>query len=574
MQPHEDPTLPHKLGALEFYADGLLSTRGAATLERHLACCAACREALATIRRYRALQRDVMQIDREPAPLDDAAFARIEAAIAPVVRELAAAHRDASPREVERPVERKQTAHDVADHVVERPGAAASAATSPSPVVSLDTARAKRAAADSMRPSSPSLVPPIRSLRRTFVVGGGLALAAVALLAVWSSTREEELARHDEPTVTAPTEQPREVEPVAASVSIELLASSGSLTLTHEHDTADELLGTAAAWLAAGAPRELVSGDVLRIAGAGELRVRVVDDETSTELALVRAIDGAPSLLRATEDGIDLVPGGAMAARGFAHGLRTVVLAHSERVEAVTARFDITFEPIDGAVGEPSAAGEIREAEVRELTVHEGEALVFRDGVATPSVPAADATDAEPIALAPVTGDSAVLRANHPSLVRWDIDGHTLSGAGELAVRLPLGTHVLTGFDARGREFRHRITLSPEGSALGVEAFEPVRGDGFLDPDVIRGVVEASLPTMRRCYEHAMRARSDLEGGQFTARVTVDPRGRVRSVQLSRGAPEALRECVTTTANAWSFPAPAGNGPVSFDLPLTFRGVR
>jgi ferric-dicitrate binding protein FerR (iron transport regulator) len=65
-----------KLLALEAYASGLLSTAGAARVERHLGACARCNQALAEVRSYALLREDA---ERSDVPLLD--WNRFEAAL-------------------------------------------------------------------------------------------------------------------------------------------------------------------------------------------------------------------------------------------------------------------------------------------------------------------------------------------------------------------------------------------------------------------------------------------------------------------------------------------------------------
>lgn len=167
----------------------------------------------------------------------------------------------------------------------------------------------------------------------------------------------------------------------------------------------------------------------------------------------------------------------------------------------------------------------------------------------------------------------AVLRANRPDIVRWEIGDVAFEGRGQLAMRVGLGALSITGFDGEGRAFRRVADIGGDGltiDALGLVAGAPrVRANGFLPEREIREVVERGQLRLRQCYEQGLRERPDLEG-QMRVQITVGLDGSVMRYQVTSGdIPVGMQACVRNYVERWSFPPPRG-GTVTFEAPLSF----
>lgn len=167
----------------------------------------------------------------------------------------------------------------------------------------------------------------------------------------------------------------------------------------------------------------------------------------------------------------------------------------------------------------------------------------------------------------------AVLRAEHPDIVRWEIGDFAFEGRGGLAMRVGLGVLSITGFDAEGRAFRRTADIGGDGLHLDTLGLAPdaprVRANGFLPEREIREVVERGQLRLRQCYEQGLRERPDLEG-RMRVQITVGLDGSVMRYQVTDGdVPEGMQACVRNYVERWSFPPPRG-GTVTFEAPLTF----
>jgi hypothetical protein len=290
----------------------------------------------------------------------------------------------------------------------------------------------------------------------------------------------------------------------------------------------------------------------------------------NTSLGLVR-VDGEGGEEYVAE--LELLRGSAAVradVAGFHGESRVVVLAGGYRIEAEVAVFDATL------------------TEGFELVVHEGAVRVTGLGAdvlltapARFAPPQSSGAIANEVSRAPsaselALGDDAVLvRVERPSALRWELEGpHTggVEGRGALAFRMAPGSLRLVSIDGLGQRFSLVETVGPDGLLVAGEPLEPTAPTlrGYLDPAVINGVVRGSLPSLQRCYEHALRLRPDLGGGALRARVTVATDGTVLRTRIDGAdVPTSLQSCVTSEASRWTFPSPGA--PVSFELPLSFH---
>ncbi|MCU0674528.1 MAG: AgmX/PglI C-terminal domain-containing protein [Myxococcota bacterium] len=163
--------------------------------------------------------------------------------------------------------------------------------------------------------------------------------------------------------------------------------------------------------------------------------------------------------------------------------------------------------------------------------------------------------------------------------VEIELDGTVLPAADGLAMRVPAGDHELLAIDTDG--LRHRGIVSVDEGfvfderSLTAEPSAPRRG--YLAPEVIREVVTPRVEQLKRCYERSLRRTHPELAGSYVLRVIVGADGRVRRVRVVTDGemPPPFVTCLQLEAQAWAFPRPEGDGPVTFDLPLAFsaRGL-
>jgi TonB family protein len=95
-------------------------------------------------------------------------------------------------------------------------------------------------------------------------------------------------------------------------------------------------------------------------------------------------------------------------------------------------------------------------------------------------------------------------------------------------------------------------------------------GAGYLDPKVVRNVVQGGYFSMRACYEEGL-ARDTRLSGKIQVRFVIDRDGRVSSAHLDDSSLpdcEAAR-CMLDVYRGLEFPEPNG-GRVTVVYPLTF----
>jgi len=133
-----------------------------------------------------------------------------------------------------------------------------------------------------------------------------------------------------------------------------------------------------------------------------------------------------------------------------------------------------------------------------------------------------------------------------------------------LALRTKDGRRLELEVGDRGGPIATPSPLTPSG---------PIRRMGTLPKEEVAEVVRRGRRQLRRCYDRALRASgtdfsADLRLGLRIARTGEVRRADVRGVGDGE-APPAFRRCVEEAAQAWHFPAPDG-GPVDVEVPFRF----
>ncbi len=295
----------------------------------------------------------------------------------------------------------------------------------------------------------------------------------------------------------------------------------------------------------------------------GELHLAALRDDAPAASIALRA-DSTLVLLDGPRDAADAeLVAGSMSVVSTS---RVVVLAARYRIAADVATFDVWLSE-DGIVVE------VVEGSVRVTGLGEDTELVAPARFAPPAATSREVSSAVSRAVASRSPGAVNVRIERPLSVRWELETlGTIDGDGELAFEMLPGPLHLLSFDALGQAFPLDVVVGPEGLVVAGEDLTPARPTvrGFLDPAEINGVVRTSLPSLQRCYEHALRMRPEIGGGALRLRVSLDASGRVVRTRVEGGdVPETLQACATAEAERWSFPSPGG--PVSFDLPLRFR---
>ena len=111
--------------------------------------------------------------------------------------------------------------------------------------------------------------------------------------------------------------------------------------------------------------------------------------------------------------------------------------------------------------------------------------------------------------------------------------------------------------------------LRGRSAAPAVQASVPAVS-GAMDTDVVRRVVLRNLPSVRRCYELALRGDPTLSG-RLGVRFTLGADGRVIAVTLTSDTlrDPSLRECIQRAITRWVFPATGSQITVSYPFNLT-----
>jgi ferric-dicitrate binding protein FerR (iron transport regulator) len=123
-----------------------------------------------------------------------------------------------------------------------------------------------------------------------------------------------------------------------------------------------------------------------------------------------------------------------------------------------------------------------------------------------------------------------------------------------------------------------KLRLAPVDADAGIAGEELAerewyRPTGTLPKRVVRDTLSRAKPSLKACYETALKRFPELEVS-VTARVSVGLRGQVSRVRLRGGErwPE-LERCITTVLGQMSFPPPSG-GPVDLIFPLRLSPER
>ncbi len=91
--------------------------------------------------------------------------------------------------------------------------------------------------------------------------------------------------------------------------------------------------------------------------------------------------------------------------------------------------------------------------------------------------------------------------------------------------------------------------------------------------DTLVRIVRAHRGELRRCYDHGLATRPDLDGA-IEARWTIAADGSVSAASADSdtiGMP-SVRECVLARLRQWQFPAPEGGAPVEVTYPFRMEG--
>jgi hypothetical protein len=152
------------------------------------------------------------------------------------------------------------------------------------------------------------------------------------------------------------------------------------------------------------------------------------------------------------------------------------------------------------------------------------------------------------------------------------LDGKALGTTPLADVSVAPGVHEIT-FTSNGESSAQKVEIRA-GEHKRVHASpEPSQGDG-LDEAAVQRTLRAYASSVRDvCWERALRGRPPAAAPtsvRVSARITVEPSGRVRSVTTS-GAPAEypdLSRCIAEKVRAWSFPRALGETVVN--VPFVF----
>lgn len=393
--------------------------------------------------------------------------------------------------------------------------------------------------------------------RRRWIGGTALGLAAAAAFALL-------LTRPPAASHPVAEVEPDPIAPLvvaAPALDAEITALAGEATI----DGRDE---------------PLTLGDTLRegelVTVAGSLHARI-DEGTGVAIApgLFRdrpSTSARVRLERLRADGIELALVEGRVASEVLTGTPYAIVAGPYRIEVRGTRFSVD-----------------RDADAVAVRLDEGRVAISRDGelLVLLEAPAewqsSDALDVpraveRPRALASELRWPA-FRLPSGRFVEIELDGSVLPALDGLAMRVPAGEHELIAVDAEGRRHRGIVSVDEgfvfDERALTAEPSAPRRG--YLAPEVIREVVTPRVEQLKRCYERSLRRTHPELAGSYVLRVIVGTDGHVRRVRVVTDGemPPPFVTCLQLEAQAWVFPRPEGDGPVTFDLPLAFsaRGL-
>lgn len=412
--------------------------------------------------------------------------------------------------------------------------------------------------ADSVRGAAPEVAferiePSVRRAahrrrRQRWFGAAAAVLAAAAAVALWLRPTPRPI---EPPRVAVTQPSPPEVtEPARLQATV--VAVGGDVRVG-ERGVA---LGTA-----------LQEEDALALAPGAALHVRLA---SGTGFAIAGSGELALSRLRA--DGVALALRRGRVVSQVRTGTHYAVEAGPYRVQVRGTRFEVR-----------------RDGERVAVTVDEGVVEVLREGALVALLPAPafwsshDDFEAAPLGSlrAPrglsdaAAGWGTIRLAPSERFARWEIDGETFDAAGGLAMRAPLGPLTLVAYDGRGRRYRAEIEVAEEGALVEDPALVPdpiPTRQGTLRAEDIQAVVQPSVGRMQRCYERILRRMNPELEGTYALRVTVQRDGSVRRVRVitDADAPPPFVACLEGIARRWQFPSPEGGPTATFRLPLRF----
>jgi ferric-dicitrate binding protein FerR (iron transport regulator) len=230
-------------------------------------------------------------------------------------------------------------------------------------------------------------------------------------------------------------------------------------------------------------------------------------------------------------------------------------------------------------------------SEIVDVAVHEGRVAVLRDGATITILGPGERFQSQGDAPAPRDarrviglsreGETAVVELPQLSIVEalW-VEGTRLPASADIAMRWPPGVLSLEIEDAAGRRYPMTLEVATEGTRIEEAAIRKLMREadearlGTLDPALISPVIRAAIPTLKRCYERALKIAPQLEG-TLTLSIRVAPDGHVARAQVSGPTelPEALESCIVREVRGLTFPRPDG-GPVQLELPLKLAATQ
>lgn len=150
---------------------------------------------------------------------------------------------------------------------------------------------------------------------------------------------------------------------------------------------------------------------------------------------------------------------------------------------------------------------------------------------------------------------------------------------------------------AAGASAEHGRLDGPRGDAVGSLAIDPIgaraaRGEpapvalpemspndvpaasGDLSPAAVESMVRARQPSIRACYDQALRTNSHLRG-KLEIELAVTPNGAVSKVRVHGSSAQAqgIGDCVAQKIRDWRFPSFAGSAAQEFRIPILLSGI-
>jgi hypothetical protein len=98
------------------------------------------------------------------------------------------------------------------------------------------------------------------------------------------------------------------------------------------------------------------------------------------------------------------------------------------------------------------------------------------------------------------------------------------------------------------------------------------RGRGPLDAAQVRRVVTQNRPALQRCYDRAIRGRTDPPSVRMDVALTVSTAGRVTRASANGNDFGGLGSCLETSVRHWRFPPSAQGGQTAFPVVFSSGG--